>query len=322
MAKAQSQHASTSRRSLTRVHWQSIAILVFAAVFLYLIIPHLGSLHQSLSVVRHAQIDWLVLALLAALGTYPAAAGVYQCLAKHRLRYLQTVSVQLAGTFVNRVLPAGLGALSVNFDYLRKRHHKSVEAGSVIAMNNLIGLIGNILLLGSVLLLKPMPIRGISMPHSRLLYIVAAIVVAVAVAVVVWSRKWRDDLYKTLRGLQRNILNYRAQPGRIVGALVISMSLTLLNTACLAACGRALGVHLTITQLLVIMTAGVAVGTITPTPGGLFGAEAGLFAGLTAYAIPAAPALAVVLLYRLFTYWVPLIFGAPALVFARRSGYL
>jgi uncharacterized protein (TIRG00374 family) len=322
MARAQSQKSSSTHRSLSRVHWQTLIALVLGAAFLYVIIPHLGSFHQSLSVVRHAHADWLVVAILAVLGTYPAAAGVYQFLAKHPLRYVQTISVQFAGTFVNRVLPGGLGALSVNFDYLRKRQHSSVEAGSVIAVNNLLGLVGNVILLATALILKPMPIKAISIPHSRLVYIVLAIVAAVIVAVVVWSQKLRNSVLRALVELQRNILKYRSQPSRIFGALLVSMSLTLLNTACLAASGQALGVHLTVTQLLVVMTAGVAVGTITPTPGGLFGAEAGLFAGLTAYAIPAAPALAVVLLYRLCTYWIPLIFGAPALFFARRHSYL
>jgi uncharacterized membrane protein YbhN (UPF0104 family) len=210
----------------------------------------------------------------------------------------------------------------VNFDYLRKRQHSNVEAGTVIAMNNLTGLVGNVILLVPALILKPMPIKAVTIPHSRLLCIVLGVTIAVIAAAVVWSHKLRNRLLRALVGLQRNMLNYRAQPGRIFGALFVSMCLTLLNTACLAASGQALAVHLTITQLLVVMTAGVAVGTITPTPGGLFGAEAGLFAGLTAYAIPAAPALAVVLLYRLFTYWVPLIFGVPALYFARRRSYL
>jgi uncharacterized protein (TIRG00374 family) len=58
--------------------------------------------------------------------------------------------------------------------------------------------------------------------------------------------------------------------------------------------------------------------TATPTPGGLVGAEAGLFAGFVAYGVSAPMAGAAVLLYRFVTYWLPLLPGVLALFLARR----
>jgi len=59
--------------------------------------------------------------------------------------------------------------------------------------------------------------------------------------------------------------------------------------------------------------------TATPTPGGLVGAEAGLFAGFVAYGVASPTAGAAVLLYRLVTYCCRLFPGAVALLLARNS---
>ena len=61
---------------------------------------------------------------------------------------------------------------------------------------------------------------------------------------------------------------------------------------------------------------------MTPTPGGLGGVEAGLVAGLVAYRVASADALAAVLVYRLVSYWLMLAIGAAAFVIAERRGYL
>jgi uncharacterized protein (TIRG00374 family) len=55
------------------------------------------------------------------------------------------------------------------------------------------------------------------------------------------------------------------------------------------------------------------------TPGGLGFVEAGLTGALTVAGVPAAAAVLATLLYRLFSYWLPLPAGAvAATLFARR----
>ena len=62
--------------------------------------------------------------------------------------------------------------------------------------------------------------------------------------------------------------------------------------------------------------------TVTPTPGGIIGAEAGLFAGLIAYGISASPALVIVVTYRLLTYWVPFLIGTLAFAVVKKKRYI
>jgi uncharacterized protein (TIRG00374 family) len=74
--------------------------------------------------------------------------------------------------------------------------------------------------------------------------------------------------------------------------------------------------------VFLVFTFGIALGTATPTPGGLGGIEAGLVAGLIIYHVDSATALATVLLYRLLSYWLPLLVGAAALVYSQRQRYI
>jgi uncharacterized protein (TIRG00374 family) len=83
-------------------------------------------------------------------------------------------------------------------------------------------------------------------------------------------------------------------------------------------CVQSVGISLPLWNVFAVFTMGVVAGTVTPTPGGLVGAEAGLLAGLVAYGVDASPALAAVLLYRFLTYWLPLVPGFAVFITIRR----
>ena len=149
-----------------------------------------------------------------------------------------------------------------------------------------------------------------------------AIIILAVVIVLKWSKKLRNEIFTVLIGALKNIRGYRTHPLKLGGAIVASIGLTSLYTFCLLACAYAVGVHLSFGQILIVLTIGVIGSTIAPTPGGLIGAEAGLFAGLVAFKVSGAQALAIVLVYRFLTYWLALAFGAVAWAFISRRDYI
>ena len=58
-----------------------------------------------------------------------------------------------------------------------------------------------------------------------------------------------------------------------------------------------------------VYLAGATLGQAAPTPGGIGAVEAALIAGLTASGIPSGTALSGVLLYRVATFWLPVLPG-------------
>jgi uncharacterized protein (TIRG00374 family) len=136
----------------------------------------------------------------------------------------------------------------------------------------------------------------------------AAAIVASAL-VVVLAGPLRQKAVRVLRNIAGNFLRYRQRPLKLAGALAAALVLTLLYAAALYFSMKSLGWDLSAAQVFLVYIGSVVVATITPTPGGLVGAEAALTAGFLAYGLPASVGLAIALVYRLITYWLPLVVG-------------
>jgi uncharacterized membrane protein YbhN (UPF0104 family) len=302
---------------------RNVVILVLVLLALYIIVPQIGRFRDSLSILRHIRVWWLVLAIGLSLITYTAAAASYYLLAKERIKYFRTVVIQGASMFANHLFPAGIGNISVNFLYLRKNKHTKIEAGSVIAVNNFIGFIGHIILLTTLLLITHTSPLHIKVPHIlRDFVLVGAGIVIVFLLVCLISNSIRKRIRLAAIDARSNILSYKDQPAALFFSLICIMSLTTLYSLCLSSCAKALGIDLTLTQSLIVLTVGVAGSTLTPTPGGVIGVEAGLGAGLIACGISAAPALAIVLTYRFVTYWLAILLGLSSFLLAEKKKYI
>jgi uncharacterized membrane protein YbhN (UPF0104 family) len=222
--------------------------------------------------------------------------------------------------FVNRLVPAGLGALGINYLYLKRQHHTTAQALTVAGMNNLIGIVGHGLLLAAAILFAgktlDRPIRQ-SSNSDLILELAGALAVAMVIAALVFGRR---RLAAVLRDVRKQVLSYRLRPWSLAGALSTSMLLTACNVLCLYVCLHALGLSLPLPVVLVVFTLGVSAGEVVPTPGGLGGFEAGLAAGFVAYGIDPSQALATAILYRLVSYWLPIVAGLISFIAAERLG--
>lgn len=293
--------------------------VLLAALVLYVILPQLNSFSQSLTLLRHARLPWLALIVVASLGMYFVAAAKYRVLAFKRLGYGWTVVVQVASALANRLLPAGIGNIGVNFAYLVKAKHSKTQAAVVVGANNIIGLVGHALLAGGFVVYSWKTGRHL-LPawhvNQNWMWVGAVFGLVLVFSTLYFGHFVRQKLRGTFRALSA----YKSRPTALAQATLCSAAVTVLHIVCLWSSAHALGVSLSVTAAFIVITIGVAAGTASPTPGGLLGAEAGLVAALVAYGLPAAPALAVVLLYRLATYWLSLPLGAIALFVSERKG--
>jgi uncharacterized protein (TIRG00374 family) len=85
---------------------------------------------------------------------------------------------------------------------------------------------------------------------------------------------------------------------------------------------RAFDDHLRLPVLIVVITLAAIIGAVSPSPGGMGVVEAGMILGLTAAGVAEADATAAVFIQRLFTSYLPPIWGWFALVWMRRREYL
>jgi uncharacterized protein (TIRG00374 family) len=142
---------------------------------------------------------------------------------------------------------------------------------------------------------------------------------------IVWFVLYKyfgKKLVMALRDFLRQFFDYRKRPRKVFLALACSIMLTLCNVIAFWFCVHAMHISLAFVPILLTLSFGVALGSATPTPGGLGGVEAGMVAGLVLYRVDSATALAAVLVYRLISYWLPLIIGAACFVYTQRRNYI
>jgi len=299
------------------VFWRAVVTAVLIVAAIAVLTMHWQTVSASLRTARKAQLDWLVIALASMAATFCIAASLYDVLALHYLRYRQTVIVELATAFVNRLLPSGLGGLGLNGVYLYKRKHTVAEATAIVSINNLIGMLAHMGLFISALLLYPSAFRQFASGLDIHFSWQAALAVVLTMGVIVSLPKVKRRIFQFMRNVWHSLR--KLQKAALLVALALAILLTATYTVILYSVAHSLGLSITPLRAFIIFSVGMLTGTATPTPGGLIGAEAGLFAGFVAYDVPEVTAGAAVLLFRLVTYWLPLFPGVAALFLARHK---
>lgn len=132
-------------------------------------------------------------------------------------------------------------------------------------------------------------------------------------------------MWPYLRQIWPRLLDAVSHPLRLAVGVGANLLLSAAYAVALIAALRSVGAHPAILAAVVVFLAGNAVGSATPTPGGLGGlggVEAVLAAGLTAIGIPAHQAIPTVLLFRMATFWLPILVGWISYQVLQRRGVL
>ena len=297
--------------------------LLLTVLFLYLLVTQAVPFQHSLSSIRYANFTDIWFAIITVLLTFPLAAATYHLLSRRQLIFRRTVLVAIANMFTNRLLPAGTGSIATFFVYLRKRKHTFSQATSVVAVNNLLGFLSHTALLLVLSIFAKKSFHGFTIPHLSDQVIAVAVVAVTGICItVLLIPKWRQSIQLVTMNLKHDLKYYRHKQVRLAAAFITSMLLTITNAICLWFCVQAVGGRLGLVAALAVFTVGLIVGTVTPTPGGLGGTEAGLFAALISYHVTSPAAVTAVILYRLISYWLTLGCGVIAYVYVERRGYL
>lgn len=291
---------------------------VCALLLILLVFREWGAFKSSLNALGDVSVLWPISGFIVLLISVAISSALYGVLSPRRLRYRRTLLVQTGSLGVNRLLPAGSGALGVAYLYLRANKVSKTAAAAVVAGNNILGFIGHALLVGIMIIANPAVFghfAGLNTATYRWWLGAAAILL---VAFVIGGLLAARSKLPFARSLQPLLL----RPSRFGSALGLSMLITACYAAAVMLAARALGYELSPAAGLIVLSFGVAAASAVPTPGGIGSAEAGIFAGLHAYGVETTDALTIALLYRVMTFWLPLIVGGIAFVVVDRLGFL
>jgi uncharacterized membrane protein YbhN (UPF0104 family) len=162
--------------------------------------------------------------------------------------------------------------------------------------------------------------------HLVFLIVLAVIVAGVALGLVFAVPRWRRLAAAKLRPKASEVWAHlkllATHPRNLVEIFGGNVAAQLFVALALGASLHAFGQHLGLATLLVVLTLGSMLGGISPVPGGMGVVEAGMIIGLTAAGIPEQDAVAAVFVQRLFTAYLPPIWGWFVLVWMRKKEYL
>ena len=319
-----------------RISWVDLALVVGTLIGGWALIGVLVNVTKSWSTITGARWSWVAVAFVLAQAVYPALALTTVGSVTDTMPYGRTTVLEVANTFVS-LAGGSMGALATRVRYFQQQGY---DATLAVSSGVLVSTASWIVKGGLFLLAIPIAFSqfhfatpsdtgggsGSSTAKLVWLIVIAVVVVGVAVGLLLAVPRWRrlaaaklrpkaSEVWGHLKVLSthpRNLVEIFG--GEILGQLLVAMAL--------GASLHAFDEHLSLAALLIVLTLGSMLGGISPVPGGMGVVEAGMIIGLTAAGIPESQAVAAVFVQRLFTAYLPPIWGWFCLIWMRRREYL
>ena len=324
---------------MRRVAWTvlGLAVAIFA---LYVLLPRLAGLDETWGRIRDGDPAWIVLAAVLELGSYVGYVVLLHAVAggpEQMLTRADSWRLTLAGVAASRLLAtAGAGGIALTA-WAMSRMGLAAHAVATRLSTFFVVLYGVFMAalvlfglgLNAGLFEGPSPFGVTVVPAMfGAVVISAALALALVPGELGSERARRPDAGRVTRaagylarapalmgaGVRGAIALVRAGEPALLGALVWWTCDILVLWASLQAFGDA-------PEAAVIVMAYFVgqLGNTLPLPGGIGGVEGGMVGALVAFGEPAGLALAAVLTYRAFAFWLPTVPGAVAYVQLTRA---
>ena len=320
----QTETAPLELEDLERVKPGTILMIVGFALAIYFLIPQLAQ--TDFGAVLGADWVWLPAILAASFFSYLGAAWNLMGSVPDRIRLIPSVLAQFAGTFINRITPIKIGGMATGVRYLQKSGVDTPVAIAGVGISSVgTGIIHMSLLLMSVLLIGKNAGDFFKLPSGTTVLIgLVAVFIIVSVAFYLpFGRKiFRERIWPILKRSGQGISQVATSPKNAVmlfgGAFLSIMGYIMSLWFSLEAFGGGLRFF----EVALVFLAAQALGQAAPTPGGIGAVEAAMIAAMTTLGLDAAIAVPTVFLYRIATFWLPILPGFLSLKKLQSDGAL
>ncbi|MFC5030159.1 flippase-like domain-containing protein [Streptomyces sp. So13.3] len=308
---------------LERIKPRTLVTVIAGAFAAYFLLSQISSVPIADTISR-ANYGWAAVAVVGSALSYVAAACALAGFVPERLSLFRTVMAQIAGSFVKLVAPAAVGGVALNTRYLQKTGVRPGLAVASVGASQLVGLGSHILLLltfGYITGTEKTP----SLSPSRTVMaglLTAGVLVLVGTAIPTLRKFVSTRVRALFAGVIPRMLDVLQRPAKLVTGIGGTLMVTVTFVICLDACVRSFGGSLSYSTIAVVFLAGNALGSAAPTPGGVGAVEFALTGGLIAAGLPGTIATPAVLLFRLLTFWLPVLPGWLSFNYLSRKGDL
>jgi uncharacterized membrane protein YbhN (UPF0104 family) len=314
-------------QDLQRIKPRTVLVFISLAIAFYVLIPQLADVSGVWSKLQHADWTWGLYAIVASVLTYVAATIGLLGAVPGRIPFFGTFAAQLAGSFVNRITPARVGGIATNVRFLQKQGIDLAVASSSIGLQQGAGLLTHIALSLAFLAWAGRGGAGASdfLPSSQTVLVGLSAILALSGLLFLLPagrRVLRKRVLPIVQRAGKGILDVARQPLKLLELFGGAATLTLLYIAALVFSVHAFGDGASVASIGVVFLLGSAISSAAPTPGGIGAVEAALIAGLTAVGVNREEAVPAVFLFRIATFWLPVLPGWLMFVVLQRRGDL
>jgi uncharacterized protein (TIRG00374 family) len=308
---------------LERIKPRTLVTFIAGAIAVYYLLSQISRVPLT-DAIAEAKWGWAAVALVASALSYVAAACSLAGFVPERLSMVKTVMAQVAGSFVKLVAPAAVGGVALNTRYLQKSGVRPGLAVASVGASQLVGLgshISLLLVFGYITGTEKTP--SLSPSRTVMAGLLTAGVLVLVVTAIPALRKFVSTRVRSLfAGVIPRMLDVLQRPAKLITGIGGTLALTFVNVICLDACVRAFGGSLSYASVAVVFLTANAVGSAVPTPGGVGAIEAATTAALVLAGLGNDVATPAVLLFRLLTFWLPVLPGWLSFTHLTRKGAL
>ena len=316
-----------------RISWVTLVLVFGTLIGGWALIGVLINVGKSWSTITGADWGWVAVTFVLAQAAYPAIALTTVGSVTNPLPFGRTLALELADTFV-ALAGGSMAVLATRVRFFQQEGYSgtvAVSSGVLVStaswiVKGALFLIALPLAIGQLHFNEPSSTSTDSGDSHLVWFIVIAVVVAgVAAGLVFAVPRWRRLAAAKLRPKTSEVWSHlkllATHPRNLVEIFGGNVAAQILVALALGASLHAFGEHLSLATLFIVITLASMLGGVSPVPGGMGVVEAGMILGLTAAGIPETEAVAATFVQRLFTSYLPPIWGWFVLVWMRKKEY-
>lgn len=300
-----------------------VALVVLVAWVLISAISGIG-LDTLVEEFRSAQFGWLVAAIFAAPLIQVAQAFSTMGASIRPVRFGPSLALQFATQFLALAVPSSAARVALAVRFFQKMGANTTEAMAVGLIDSVSGFVIQAIIIVVMLISGATPITAARTSGTGFNgAVVVLVVVAALVAVIVALSVPRVRRYLRARAADGKAALYVLRSRRNVVMLFLgNLAAQAMFAVVLWLSLLAFGESASFAQLLLVNTLVSLFAGLMPVPGGIGVTEAALTAGLVAIGIPDSAAISAAIVYRIATYYLPPLYGAPAMTWLRKGSYI
>ena len=308
---------------LQRVKPRTVLMIVAGSLAFYSLLPQLADIDETWDAFGEANLWWVPAILAGSFATYVfatlSALGAYSL----RLPIMATFRSQLASSFTALVAPANAGGMALGVRFLQRAGFDTPSASAAVGLNAVGGIVAHVVLLFAfVSWTGQTGVGDIEIPDTHTTLIVLGVIVALSL-ILLMIRPIRQRVFapvvRILKSAGGQVGAVFKSPLRVLALFGGSALVTVAYAVTLVFSVEAFGGGVTVPEIFTAFMVAITIATIAPTPGGLGALEAAMIASLSGFGMDHGPALSATLVFRLATFWLPILPGWVTFVWMERN---